>query len=136
MKKSIIYLGIALLAMTSFVTNAKTVESTDANQMAIDSFKIKGATDRAFYVAEETAIMNPEIFITADHSKSVEEVISADNQVTERFANSDLPAFKSKSAEETINADNRIIEAVIPPVAPLNQPLVLVPGCDKVTAAE
>ena len=130
MKNSII-LGIALVTMSTLGMSAKTNSGTenDLNLMKIDSFKVKGTVDKTFYLSNDAAILNPEALISADYSKTVEEVIAADQQITEQFLSNDgLPAFKSKSIEEIIAADNQIIEAIIPEVQALkcNTPCTII----------
>lgn len=119
MKNSIIYLGIAALSLTN-VLNAKT--STDAestiNQMQVDSFKIKSG-ERAYYAAQDSAILSPETLIAADYAKTDIEVIAADQQIIGNTTDDGLPLFQSKSPQEKINDNNKIIDAVIPPVQPL-----------------
>lgn len=136
MKNQIIYLGIALMTMCSTVTNASTqMESFDAAQTEIDSFKVKGAAGKTYYVVNESSVLNPELLLEASYSRSIDEVISEDNAITERFAATDLPMFQSKSIEDLIQADNQIIEATIPMIQPLMNANPSI-HCEKVTAAE
>ncbi len=130
MKQSIIFSSfLVLLCTCGLDAKAEVTDATNqtTSAMHIDSFKVKGSDASKYYIANETAIFDLEIYFVAG-STPVEQRIAADNEIIESgLDNEDLLVFKAKSVEQIIAADNQVIEANIPPLAPLQIVEVVTP---------
>ena len=121
--KSIIYLGIALVAVfqnanaettlvsgintdLNFVTSVK----ADQYQKSLSAEIVLGNNKKA--PVEDAAIVNPSTVIPASTQQTVEEIIAEDRKITEsNITNDGILYFSEKSNEEIIAADNQIIES-------------------------
>ena len=94
MKKSIFTIAIALVAFS----NISLAGNSDNN-----------ATIK-FYGVEDATILNPET-VLKETTKSIEDVIAANNQIIESQSTvSELSAVK-KTTEQVISEDNQILES-------------------------
>ena len=108
MKKSIIYLGIALVSLSN-VYSASNNLSNDKKISENEIFKFK----RFPAIVDET-ILNPETFIPMKNVTSIEQTIAENNSIIESktIINQDL-FYIEKSIEEVILSDNQLIESEI-----------------------
>lgn len=122
MKKSIIYLGIAVVAFTN-ITSAlnrqqsfnteyfsltqaiQSDESTDAATIGMDS--IEKETGKA--KADVTGI-NPETIVSKPYTKTMEEIIAENNQIIESVL---LDELAVQTDETVITAEDQIILSII-----------------------
>jgi len=120
--KSIIYLGIALVAVfqnsnaattlvsginsdLSFVTSVK----ADQYQKSLLAEITKERKNSA--PVEEAAILNPETVLVIGNQKSVEDIIAEDRKITEsQIIYDGALYFSEKTTEEIIIADHQITE--------------------------
>ena len=116
MKKSIIYLGIALVSLSN-VSNA----SNNLTNEKIFFYKEKSFSlgnenlkeKKAPKIVDET-IFNPETVVPMNYAKPIEQIITENKRIIEDNAtvNNEL-VYLEKSIQEIIIADNQIIESNI-----------------------
>lgn len=122
MKKSIIYLGIAVVAFTnvtsalssqqsfnneyfSLTQSVQSEQSTDATTTGNDSIEKKSGKE-----CGDAGSINPETILSTPYAKTIEEVIAEDNQIIESEISSDVV---ENASEESITIDNQVIDMTI-----------------------
>lgn len=122
MKKSIIYLGIAVVAFTNvtsalssqqsfnteYLSLTQTVQSeqtTDATTTGNDSLEKKSGKE-----CGGSSSINPETIVSTPYTKTMEEIIAENNQIIESEISNDL---LEKASEESIVEDNQIIDVTL-----------------------
>lgn len=124
MKKSTVYLGIAVAAFTnlSHATAITNVDEpghfTSLQVMAVLNNKVLtekvNSEPKDFAVGEEITTMDPAKVISLDVDKPIDELIKENNLITESIVSHDVTfLYIEKSAEDLITEDNQIIESTI-----------------------
>jgi len=121
-KKSIIYLGIAVVAFTNvasalssqqsfnneYFSLTQTVQSdgsSDAATIGNDSIEKKTGKE-----CGDSCCINPETIVSTPYTKTMEEIIAENNQIIESTISNDTA---EKATEEIIVEDNQIIDVTI-----------------------
>lgn len=121
MKTSIIYLGVAMMIVTSSIAtnrNLKNVNSTRTENSIIeleqgDSFDTKSELFeiKKFAPVEDQTILNPESILNVKFQKNIESVIIENNKIIENnLENESVFVVGEQSIEEVIFANNQIME--------------------------
>ena len=120
--KSIIYLGIALVAVfqnsnaaTTLVSGINTdlsfVTSVKADQYQKSLLGEITIEHKKMAPVEDAGILNPETVMVSSSQKSLEDMIAEDRKITEsKIINDGVLYFSERTTEEIISADNQIIE--------------------------
>ena len=119
MKKSIIYLGIALVSLSN-VCNASNGFSNERNILDQDfqekslSIENKNSAPKNYPAIVAESTFNPEIIIPMKSENKMEQTIAENNSIIESkiIYNNDL-FYIEKSVEDVILADNQLIESEI-----------------------
>lgn len=120
--KSIIYLGIALVAVfqnanaeTTLVSGINTdlsfVTSVKAEQYQKSLLGEIIIEHKKMAPVEDAVILNPETVLIGSNQKSLEAMIAEDRKITEsKIINDGILYFSERTTEEIISADNQIID--------------------------
>ena len=116
MKKSIIYLGIALVSLSN-VSNASNAFRNGKIFLYQEKSLLIGIENleekKAPKIVDET-IFNPETVVSVNYVKTIEQIITENKSIIEdnTTVNNEL-VYLEKSIEDIINADNQLIESNI-----------------------
>lgn len=120
--KSIIYLGIALVAVFQNANAASTLVSGIATDLTIvasvkaDQYQKSLLSEvitehKKMAPVEDAVILNPETVLVVSNQKSLEAMIAEDRKITEsKIINDGILYFTERTTEEMIVADNQIID--------------------------
>jgi hypothetical protein len=139
MKKSIIYLGIALVTFTNVALAFDFQQSEDLSltnkiqsneRLDVSANSKKAIVRKGTKIGGDPATVAPEIISFQPYKKSMEEIIAENNQIIESSTPEEIvtkdcqidasaivieiePSFTGKTMEEIILEDSKIIESTI-----------------------
>jgi len=144
MKKSIIYLGLALVTLFNAQAETTLVNGLDTNITLAAAVKAEQyqkslivtlpKTHKISVPGEDKTIINPATLITANKAKTIEEIIAEDKKITESIIKSEeVLFFSEKTNEEIIAADKQITDVQITETF---QPLYIEPSVEDKIAED
>jgi len=123
MKKLIVYLGLAFVAVTNNANAENTlVEGLTANHLTVaavraeqyENLLTESADKGKFSPVEDKTVLNPETVVTVNNERTIEEIIAENNKIIEStIVNDGILFFMERPTEEIITEDNKTIDSNI-----------------------
>lgn len=122
MKTTIIFLGLAVLSFNNMAAKELSAQDLVQQDLAVVDVDVQSQSQIAltetkmttlsnFNVGEEAAIFNPNTVIKSNYSKTLQEVVTEAQLVTEAAQDNYQPIALEMSMEDKIAESNQVIES-------------------------